>query len=507
MKKVMLNTGSNVSVMLVRLVVTFIMTPVLVYNLGNYDYGIWEILSAVIGYMGLLDVGMIPTITRFSAKYRAQNHVDNLRALYSTAWLFLLFIGILALLIFLAWGMLWPEVISEQNDRQLKYTMLLVVIGAQLFFVFPGYAAESMLEGFQEYYLINGVTIINTILGTYILYTFITPENGLLLLAVVNAIGLAIKYLFYGFILMRPKFGRLIPHPRLASWSMFRECTHFGIKSLIQGVASRIHIGTDTLVIGYFLGPAIVPIYAIPANLVNYIRTIGWTTTQAFMPLFSAMYAQNRQQETRQLYLDASKYVVGILLPLAVGSGLLGGPFIGIWIGEQYAEKADIIILLLMLSAALPYTNPFSTRYLTAIGAHGILAKLYTAVALINITLSVVLVQYWGVVGVAAGTLIPIVLVVPIVASVCCRHLGITLFSYVYNSIFPSFFPTLGMAVCVYLLRLNWSLASYTEIISAIFIGIAVYVVLFFTLALKAEEKRMLFSMISKLDLHSFKRG
>ena len=68
MKRILINTGSNVLVVFVKLVITLIMTPVLVHNLGNYDYGIWEIIIAVIGYMGLLDIGMKPAIARFAAK-------------------------------------------------------------------------------------------------------------------------------------------------------------------------------------------------------------------------------------------------------------------------------------------------------------------------------------------------------------------------------------------------------------------------------------------------------
>jgi len=498
-KKVLVNTGSNVSVMLVKLVIALVMTPVLVRNLGNYDYGIWEILGAVLGYMGLLDIGMKPTISRFAAKYRAEDAADRLRTLYATAWLFLLLIGVFALILFLAWGIYWPEVLSEQTERQFKYTLLLAIVGIQLFFVFPGFAAESLIEGFQEYYVKNNITIVNSVIGVSVVYIFITPENGLLLLAATNALGLAIKYVLYGMLLMRPRFGRLVPHPRFASWEMFRECALFGFKSFVQGVASRIQIGTDTLVIGYFLGPAMVPFYAIPANLISYIRNIGWTVTHAFMPLFATMHVQNREENTRQFYLDASRYVVGIMLPLGVGSGLLGGPFIGVWIGEQYTEMADIIILLLMLSAIMPFTNPFSTRYLTAIGAHGILAKLYPVVAFVNIVMSIILVHYWGIVGVAVGTVIPVVLVVPIVASVCCRHLGIALSSYIYSSIAPSLIPTLGMAICVYSFRHSLPLTSYTEILMAVIAGVAVYSVLFIILAMKTEEKRILRFMIGKI--------
>ena len=72
MKRLLTNTFSNVSVLVIKLGITFLLTPVIVRSLGNYDYGIWEIIGSVLGYMGMLDLGLQPTISRFAARYNAQ---------------------------------------------------------------------------------------------------------------------------------------------------------------------------------------------------------------------------------------------------------------------------------------------------------------------------------------------------------------------------------------------------------------------------------------------------
>src|SRR5690606_1767911 len=94
-RRLFLNTGSNLLVMLLKLTITFIMTPILVTNLGSYAYGLWEMLGAIVGYMGLLDLGIKPAISRFAAKYKAEKGADNLRFLYSSAFLFMGVIGLL----------------------------------------------------------------------------------------------------------------------------------------------------------------------------------------------------------------------------------------------------------------------------------------------------------------------------------------------------------------------------------------------------------------------------
>lgn len=499
MKRILVNTGSNVTVVIVKLVLTFIMTPVLIHNLGNYDYGIWEIMTAVLGYMGLLDMGMKPAISRFAAKYFASRESDKLQELYSTSFVFLTLVGMMLCVFFIGWALFWPNILSEQQGDLFKYTLLLFIIGAQLLIVFPGYVAESFLEGFQQYYLKNNITIFNSIVGATILFNLIKPENALVLLAGVNAVGLSIKYIIYMYLLTRENFGDLKPVFSLANWRSFKETASFGVKSLIQGIASRIEIGTDTIVIGAFLGPATVPLYAIPANLISYVRNIGWTLTHAFMPLFSDMHARDRTQEIQYLYLNASRYVVALLLPTCVGITLVGGDFIGVWVGEQYQKDAEMIILLLVLYMALPFLNPFSTRYLTAIGEHGLLAKLYPVSAGVNLIASIILVQYWGIVGVAVGSVIPVFILVPVVLKSCCGFLGITVIRYLVESVLPAILPTIAMWGAVYLFRQYQPLDDYVTIIAAVVVGAIVYCVCFYVMSMRKKERQWLRSQCGRL--------
>src|SRR5690606_32941345 len=104
-----------------------------------------------------------------------------------------------------------------------KYTLCLIIIGAHLLISFPGYVAESYLEGFQKYYLKNNITIINSIVGSTLLYLLITPENGLVLLAGINAIGISIKYILFMWLLSRPAFGAIRARWRSYSWARLKE--------------------------------------------------------------------------------------------------------------------------------------------------------------------------------------------------------------------------------------------------------------------------------------------
>src|SRR5690554_197791 len=131
--------------MFVKLAITFIMTPVFVHNLGKYDYGLWVMIGAVIGYMGILDLGLRPAISRYAAKHLAEQDEVALQSVYVSAFAFMTIVGVLLFLFFFLWGIWFSGSLSPAGNSSQKYTLFLIIIGAYLFISFPGYVAESYL--------------------------------------------------------------------------------------------------------------------------------------------------------------------------------------------------------------------------------------------------------------------------------------------------------------------------------------------------------------------------
>jgi O-antigen/teichoic acid export membrane protein len=484
--------------MVVKLIITFIMTPIFVHNLGKYDYGLWEMVGAVIGYMGILDLGLRPAISRFAAKHEAEGDQEALHSVYMSALAFMAVVGVLLLLFFSLWGLWFGGTLAPEGEPHHKYTLFLIIIGAYLCFTFPGYVAESYLEGFQKYYLKNNITIFNTLVGSATLFYLITPENGLLLLAGINAAGLTIKYTLFMWILSRPAYGGIRPRLRNYSWVRLKELIVFGFKSFIQGIATRVENATDVLVIGAIMGPAMVPFYSIPANLTQHIRGVGWTLTHAFMPLFSGLSARSEEDTIRTVFLVSSRYVVSILLAMGTGALMLGAPFISIWLGREFGERAEILIVFLVFFTVLPFLNPFASRYLTAINKHGIFARLTPVSAIINIVLSVILVHPFGLEGVAFASVVPGLIFVPWYLKYTCRLLGLPVRVYVFGSVLPALLPALVMAVVLWGVGHYLPYTSYSSILAGAVLGCIAWLMCFFTLVLNKEERQYLFSKVSQ---------
>ncbi|MDL0429706.1 oligosaccharide flippase family protein [Marinobacter sp. TBZ242] len=494
----LVNTGSNVLVMLVKLAITFVMTPIFVFNLGKYDYGLWEMVMAIVGYMGILDLGLRPAISRFAARHLAEKDETALQSVYMSAFAFMAIVGVLLFSFFFLWGYWFSGSVAPQGEPHQKYTLFLILIGAYLLISFPGYVAESYLEGFQKYYLKNNITIVNSIIGSTLLYIYISPENGLVLLAGINAVGLTIKYLLFMWILSRPAYGAIRAQPANFSWVRLHELIIFGFKSFIQGIASRVENATDVLVIGFLMGPAMVPFYSIPANLTQHIRSLGWTLTHAFMPLFSGLSAKEENETIRQVFLMSSRYVVSILFAMGTGVIILGVPFISIWLDPEFGEKAELIIVFLVIFTIFPFINPFASRYLTAINKHGIFAKLTPMAALLNITLSLILVHPFGLEGVAFASVVPGLIFVPIYLRYTCQSLNLPVREYLVSAVLPGMIPAGIMAAILLGIDYVWVYDSYLVIISGALSSSLGWLAGFWLLVLNREERDYIGEQVSR---------
>src|SRR5215813_8913252 len=56
--------------------INFVVSPIVVRSLGETQYGAWVLLVSMVGYLGLLDLGVRSAVTRYvAAHYATGDHV------------------------------------------------------------------------------------------------------------------------------------------------------------------------------------------------------------------------------------------------------------------------------------------------------------------------------------------------------------------------------------------------------------------------------------------------
>ncbi|MGH9763428.1 MAG: lipopolysaccharide biosynthesis protein, partial [Blastocatellia bacterium] len=165
---------------------------------------------------------------------------------------------------------------------------------------------------------------------------------------------------------------------------------------------------TDSIVIGLFLGTAMVTLYFVASRLVLYLRLLVSEMVGVLMPTTSDLGARDDQDGIRELLVISTKYMLLIAFPVAAVFFSIGGTFIALWMGPEYTSSTSVLTLLTIAMLAHFMEMPAHT-VLLGLCKHRVVALFTLFQAVVNLGLSIILVRKMGIVGVALGTTIPMV--------------------------------------------------------------------------------------------------
>jgi O-antigen/teichoic acid export membrane protein len=155
------------------------------------------------------------------------------------------------------------------------------------------------------------------------------------------------------------------------------------------------------------------------------------------MPVFAVDFFQNNLGELRRKYF----LVVRVTAVAALYGGgmivLLGRMFILRWMGPQFEQSYPVLVVL-MLAMVFEVIGNGSDNMLFALNKHRYLAFASVAEAAVNFVLSVLLIGPYGLVGVAVGTAVPLVLSrAVVIPQLTMTALQLPLWSY-YRNLAPA---------------------------------------------------------------------
>jgi O-antigen/teichoic acid export membrane protein len=505
-KKLVTNSFYNVAQPILNLGITFIMTPIIIRAIGNHDYGIWEIVISIVGYMGILKFGINPAIVRFTARYNALNDKENLNVIYSTAFFYLFVVGVISSFILIGWALIAPETLAPDGKEATKYIYFLIVIAFHVIIVFISALFDGLFHGYQNYGITRISTSINALVGSVIIYFLLKGGHGLLAIALVRTVGTALKTTFYWILLRKSRFGGFRFDINNISSECLKDLFSFGFKSFALGITQRISYNTDAIVIGAFLGPGLVPFFIIPANLIIRLNNLINSITVGFMPFFSELHAKGEDKKSLEVYLAFSRYIAGIGTFFFLSILFIGPSFIKIWIGSEFMEKGTIVLYLLTFSYLLRKLHPLTGRLLTSMGRHGILAKIGAIISGTNIILSIIFVNYFGIIGVALGTLVPLILFEPYTLYYSCKNMGLSFYQYVRIVLRPIVLPAILICISYYIILSIIDLENYFNIFAASFYSGFMYLFLFYFLAISNDERKYITTKFKIFVNYTYKK-
>lgn len=434
------NIASSWFGLVVNIVVSFFIAPFVVHSLGNIYYGIWAIVGQFTGYLYLLDFGVRESVIRYTSKYYPQAQSQKLNRIITTALIIYTLIFILCVLVSLvgAWGFpYWFDI-----DSQLKSTTQIVVllVGLTIAQTFVFNVFTGILQGLHRFDITNIFGIGVTFVRASLIVAALSLGHGIIALSLIQLALAIISGLFSAYVaLLLLKRAGMGFHVIRLPWRRFvtlaRRVAGYSYYVFINNIGQKVVLVSDAIIIGIFMPVAFVTFYAIAGSLIGYLRGLAVTTAQVFNPLTSHYAALKDTKKIQQVLIRGSRLSIFISLPIIAAYVILGREFIGLWMGAEYIQQAGDVLAILAVIYIFSSPHHVISSVLYGLSQHRLLSYLRVAEAITNLTLTILLIQQFGLIGVALGTAIPHLLMTAIILPVLVtRTVQLSLGKYFFES-------------------------------------------------------------------------
>lgn len=475
----------------VNILVVFLIAPVLVHRLGNTAYGIWGLITQILGYSFLLDFGIRIAVTRYVGRHLALDEPRQINTVLTTGLAFTSISFVLALVGGGVAAYLLPRYFSIPSSLVSDARLAVLIIAAAFASSFPGSLFTGTAAALSRYDFLSLRNSGLTVLRALLLWFFLVRGYGLLSVAIITGtawyLGLLLDYLFVsrrlpGFAIRREFFD----------FGMLRTLVSFSFYAFVLSISWRLLYVTDNVVVGFVLGPAAVTFYTIGVSLADMLRSSLGNISNLFSPLASQMDALDQKESLRQLFFRGSRVSLLYALPGVATLTVVGPSFLGFWMGEAFVSRTGPVLIVLAAEVAcfaLAYT---CGQVLYGMNRHKTNAWLSLVQAATNLALSTILVRWWGAVGVAWGTLIPAFAVEAIILpAYTASVLQASLRRFYVSAMLRPLTAALPYAAWLWYWRTQGLIRGYLSLALAVGSGLIVYGLIAWLVGIDSEDRKL----------------
>lgn len=534
-KRMFLNTLSNYGLLIFSMVAMIILVKVLFTGLSRQDYGFWGLLWTIFGYSLLLDFGFGASIQKYTSQATVSEDWEKLNRLISTVFFnYCIFALVIVAITFILSFFIEPLSNLEPGSDIAYYRRIFILFGLGTAAVFPVGFAPEILRGMQLIYVRNNINFGCVLINLILMVWVVKAGYGLLGITFVTLfthVGCnVVMFLYAGFKLRKLRLSIKYYTP-----SLIKEVMSFSLFAYIIMCSNIIIFKTDNLVISTSIGVTFVAFYQISSKIADIFKSFSMQFNDNLGPVASIMHTAGDFDSLARIQLLSSRIIGFLSTMIVIPLVAFVGPLFDAWL--ELDEWSSIVCAMILLASQYFYVvfRSSSIQILLMCDRQKELAIVSLVECIANLVLSVILVRYIGIIGVAIGTLIPNLVIGSVYnIPIACKFAGVSVRYFFKYSILSSILVGLVIGSLTYLLRayaydsivnavVSRGLADGASGISSYFAGhetivklltllllsvisCCMYLLLFYRVGIYSDERKQLQSLIANFVKQRFSR-
>lgn len=324
---------------------TLITIPVTLNYLGAESFGVWMVISGIIGFMGFSDLGIGMGLQNSLSKSCGEDDAYSPKYYIANAYIIVTGIAcLLALLSLAAFSLLPVELLFKAEEQALlsnsvnalKYSVLAFLLGMPITLI------QRILAGLQKSYVASNVVLLGSVLSLLAILLAVYLDLGLVGISVLFILSPTVTLLVYSlyFFYQKPEFR---PSFSIVSARYLKPIFSTGSWSVLVQIIYTAKMNVPTMIISSSLGLLAVAEYSIAQKLTGLAATMIGMALQPLWSVYGEAYHRGDRIWIEKTLKKSIKLVLILTVFASVFFQLLGQSLITIWLGDKVLPSPMLI--------------------------------------------------------------------------------------------------------------------------------------------------------------------
>lgn len=391
----------------------FLLIPLMIAALSDDEYSIYKVMQSFSGPLIMLNLGISTITARAIAKYRATAGRDKQEKENTLALALIIAFAMALLVMVLGLVMLGflPAIYGS------TYSLQMLEKAKRIFLIFAATTAVRIVNdtfkgcvlGSEQFLCFYGESTVQYLLRFSSVFILLRNGADAVAVAMVDLV-ICVLLLGFNFLYTTLRLGERFRLYRVDKQEVKNIAT-FATAILLQAIVNQVNNNMDVVILGAtVVNKEIITMYASALSIYSIYNSVISVFVNIYFPKATRLVMQDRSGEELTDFVIAPGRVQAIIaVGILAAFSLFGRNFITIWIGEKYLD-AYYVALMLMIPVTIPLVQNVCLSILDAKLKRLFRSVTLVIMALVNVVLSIILVQFMGFWGAALGTVISLLI-------------------------------------------------------------------------------------------------
>jgi O-antigen/teichoic acid export membrane protein len=481
-------TGSLVqqAAQVTGLLAMFAVLTVLARKLSLEELGVYGLLASIAGYLLVIQNAAASAAVRNMAAAEGPEARD---AAFSTAAVIYVVAGLAVGLLIALLGIGLSAVVDLSAEVERQAQLGAVLLGAVVALGWPVTVYRDAMRARQLF--VRSAMIDMVAMAVYAALVLGTAFAGASLAVLICVSGTIPLLIGIGAAIVA--YARRLPfhfRPALVTRTEAGAFARFAWYVSLTEVASTLVYALDRVILGVFKSAATVGLYEGPVRAHNVLRSLNAAVLVTVLPTASKYFGVDDDRRLKELLTRGLRYTLALVVPMAVTGMVLATPLLEAWLGPKFGAAGLAMAILMSYWLVNGCTSVIQGIVIAGEGASKIVPIAWS-VAAANIALSLALVPWLGLEGVAIATALPHFFAFPFLLRLARELVPVSGGELIRAAFLPAYSLAVALAAALGAAQLLLPLDSVIVVVAVALGGLLAYWLLFYAVWLEPHERQL----------------